>query len=231
VWLWAALFSLMALAGVAAIAGKFDIRQRQIEGRFLGRQQSAIERDRRAAGLPAVVVSPVALQALSDSADFLGRIQAAEKVELLPGAISRGFRVPDLQTTALSNVEFAGVPQQARVRERQVIPSRAIQSFFELGPGDLVVHAVHGIARFEGTELVTRGQGVEEHLRLCFQDEVKLLVPASKIHLVQKYVGSGGKAPLDKLGGKGFQRRKERGRSQGCNGGESDNSPIQGRSA
>ena len=42
-----------------------------------------------------------------------------------------------------------------------------------------------------------------------FQDEVKLLVPASKIHLVQKYVGSGGKAPLDKLGGKGFQRRKE----------------------
>ena len=134
---------------------------------------------------------------------------AAEKVELLPGAISRGFRIPDLQTTALSNVEFAGVPQQARVRERQVIPSRAIQSFFELGPGDLVVHAVHGIARFEGTELVTRGQGVEEHLRLCFQDEVKLLVPASKIHLVQKYVGSGGKAPLDKLGGKGFQKRKE----------------------
>jgi hypothetical protein len=93
----------------------------------------------------------------------------------------------------------------------RAVPSRAIQSFFELGPGDLVVHAVHGIARFEGTELVHRGQGTEEHLRLCFQDDVKLLVPASKIHLVQKYVGSGGGArpPLDKLGGKGFQRRKE----------------------
>ena len=140
---------------------------------------------------------------------------ATEKVELLLGAISRGFRIPELQATALSNVEFAGVPQQARVRERAAVPSRAIQSFFELGPGDTVVHAVHGIARFEGTELVHRGQGTEEHLRLCFQDDVKLLVPASKIHLVQKYVGSGGgakgagKAPLDKLGGKGFQRRKE----------------------
>jgi transcription-repair coupling factor (superfamily II helicase) len=138
----------------------------------------------------------------------------AEKVELLPHGISRGFRVPDLQTTALSNVEFAGVPQQARVRERVAVPSRAIQSFFELGPGDLVVHAVHGIARFEGTELVQRGQGAEDHLRLCFQDDVKLLVPASKIHLVQKYVGGGGGAgrsgvSLDKLGGKGFQRRKE----------------------
>jgi len=134
---------------------------------------------------------------------------AKEKVDLLASGISRGFRIPDLQTTALSNVEFAGVPQQARVRERVAVPSRAIQSFFELGPGDLVVHAVHGVARFEGTELVLRGEGTEEHLRLCFQDEVKLLVPASKIHLVQKYVGSGGKAPLDKLGGKGFQRRKE----------------------
>jgi transcription-repair coupling factor (superfamily II helicase) len=135
-----------------------------------------------------------------------------EQVDLLLGGISRGFRIPDLQTTALSNVEFAGVPQQARLRERVVVPSRAIQSFFELGPNDLVVHAVHGIARFEGTELVHRGDGTEEHLRLCFQDEVKLLVPASKIHLVQKYVGSGGGrggAALDKLGGKGFQRRKE----------------------
>ena len=93
------------------------------------------------------------------------------------------------------------------------MPSRAIQSFFELGPNDLVVHAVHGVARFEGTELVHRGEGTEEHLRLVFQDDVKLLVPASKIHLVQKYVGSGGggpgKTPLDKLGGKAFQRRKE----------------------
>ncbi len=34
------------------------------------------------AGLPAVVVTPAAMQAISDSADFLGRIQAAEKVDL-----------------------------------------------------------------------------------------------------------------------------------------------------
>lgn len=53
-WLWAAVFSLMALAGVAAISGKFDVRQRQLEGRFLGRQRAAAERERRAAGLPPV---------------------------------------------------------------------------------------------------------------------------------------------------------------------------------
>ncbi len=53
-WFWGLAFSLMALVGIGLIAPKFDKRQRQVEGRFLGRQQSAIERERRAAGLPPV---------------------------------------------------------------------------------------------------------------------------------------------------------------------------------
>lgn len=53
-WLWAFAFSLMALVGMGLIGPKFDVRQRQIEGRFLGREQSARERERRAAGLAPV---------------------------------------------------------------------------------------------------------------------------------------------------------------------------------
>ncbi len=53
-WFWAAVFSLMALVGIGLIGSKFDVRQRQIEGRFLGRQEAQAERERRAAGLPAV---------------------------------------------------------------------------------------------------------------------------------------------------------------------------------
>jgi hypothetical protein len=48
------MFSLMALTGLGAIREKFDVRQRQVEGRYLGRQQAATERQRRAAGLPAI---------------------------------------------------------------------------------------------------------------------------------------------------------------------------------
>lgn len=59
-WFWAGLFSLMALVGLAAIAGKFDVRQRQIEGRFLGRQHAAVERQRRAAGLPDIDLAETA---------------------------------------------------------------------------------------------------------------------------------------------------------------------------
>jgi hypothetical protein len=53
-WFWALAFSLMALVGIGLISRKFDARQRQIEGRFLGRQEAAIERSRRGAGLPPV---------------------------------------------------------------------------------------------------------------------------------------------------------------------------------
>lgn len=41
----------MAGVGLGVIAPKFDVRQRQIEGRFLGRREAAVERWRRQAGL------------------------------------------------------------------------------------------------------------------------------------------------------------------------------------
>ena len=50
-WLWGLLFSLMALVGLGLIRPKFDVRQSQIESRFIGRRQSSIERWRRQAGL------------------------------------------------------------------------------------------------------------------------------------------------------------------------------------
>ncbi|MDA1039942.1 MAG: hypothetical protein O3A37_06620 [Planctomycetota bacterium] len=59
-WFWGLMFSLMALVAIGLIAPKFDKRQRQVEGRFLGRQQSAIERERRAAGLPPVDLAEAA---------------------------------------------------------------------------------------------------------------------------------------------------------------------------
>jgi hypothetical protein len=49
-WFWALMFSLMSVVGIAMIAPKWDWRQRQLESRFIGREQAAVERQRRAAG-------------------------------------------------------------------------------------------------------------------------------------------------------------------------------------
>src|SRR5439155_4718799 len=51
----------------------------------------------------------------------------------------------------------------------------------------------------------------EEHLILEFREGTRVYVPASKIELVQKYVGGAKTDPeLSKLGGTAWQRRKDR---------------------
>src|SRR5439155_3578549 len=53
--------------------------------------------------------------------------------------------------------------------------------------------------------------GEEDHLLLRFEGDVSLYVPASRIDLVQRYVGAGSASPaLDRIGSPSFRRRKER---------------------
>jgi transcription-repair coupling factor (superfamily II helicase) len=104
-------------------------------------------------------------------------------------------------------------------RTRRRVEARAIDSFLELAEDDLVVHVGHGIGRFRGMQLLDKhsangrpasGQA-EEHLILEFRDGVRLFVPATKIDLVQKYVGGSKTEPeLSKLGGTSWQNRKDR---------------------
>jgi len=62
-WFWGLLFSLMSLVGIGLIGPKYAWRQAQIEGRFLGRERAAVERQRRAAGLDPVDLADTATDA------------------------------------------------------------------------------------------------------------------------------------------------------------------------
>ena len=111
------------------------------------------------------------------------------------------------------------VPATCNVRPGTGTPGRrrlgkAIDSFLDLHEGDLVVHVSHGIARYRGMKPMEKQGQIEEHLELEFQGKTKLYVPASKIGLVQKYVG--GRAPgqgrpmLARLGGRLWEKQKKR---------------------
>ena len=135
-----------------------------------------------------------------------------EAIQVETGSLSRGFRLRGPDVVVVNHRELVGiVGVKRRVRSERKLNVRALESFFELKTGDLVVHAVHGVARFVGLEKMTRAGGEEEHLHLLFADEVSLFVPASRIELVQKYIGSGSAAPdLDRIGSSSFKKRKER---------------------
>ncbi len=139
---------------------------------------------------------------------------AHDKIELALGTLARGFRweEPGSALVVVNHRELLGLGgARRRVHHERKLPVRALESFFELRENDLVVHAVHGVARYRGLERLERSGGLEDHLHLEFADEVSLYVPAARIDLVQRYVGSGSAAPEpDKLGGQSFKRRKEK---------------------
>jgi transcription-repair coupling factor (superfamily II helicase) len=101
----------------------------------------------------------------------------------------------------------------SRRRVQRVGAATSREAFLQFGPGDYVVHRDHGIARFHGLQSIAAGdgQGDEEFLTLEFDAGARMHVPASKIDLVQKYVGAGGaRPPLSALGGKRWKAQKER---------------------
>lgn len=123
------------------------------------------------------------------------------------GKLHRGFRLVDAGICVLSATELLSRQEIRRPVTR--LPSQPIDSFTELREGDLVVHVAHGIARYRGMKLLRKWDYEEEHLVLEFADDALLYVPASKIFLVQKYLGPRKRRPpLSKLGGTKWERQK-----------------------
>ena len=155
-----------------------------------------------------------------------GRLAKSGHLHLAIGRVRSGFRIVNAQkdggVVILGGQELfrrdATFDPAAKAPRRR-LESRAIDSFLDLAEGDLVVHVSHGIARYRGMQLLDRtaNSGVpmagarqaEEHLILEFRDGVRVYVPASKIDLVQKYVGGSKTDPeLSKLGGTSWSHRK-----------------------
>ena len=113
---------------------------------------------------------------------------------------------------ALQISSAAPAPMHGRVRPDDLsarVPPRITLSsqdpsgsFFELGPGDVVVHAVHGLARFEEIELVKRGFTAEDHLRLLLLHDPQCFayVPPGDADLTLSGHTHGGQVGLVSLG-------------------------------
>jgi transcription-repair coupling factor (superfamily II helicase) len=155
-------------------------------------------------------------------------------VELVDGELIRGFRLPAAGIAVYGEQQLL---PQAKLQRR---PSRArfgpfLASLRDLKLGDYVVHSDHGIGQFvalrsvggdgDGAgalppvlrELAPGGGGAAsetEVMEISYAGGKRLLLPLSRLDLVQKYSGIEGVAPrLDQLGGTSWNRTKSRVRS------------------
>jgi transcription-repair coupling factor (superfamily II helicase) len=125
------------------------------------------------------------------------------------GNLSEGFRLTSEHLVLLSGAELFHRHDLVRRPARQRRLGKAIDSFLDLREGDLVVHLAHGIGRYRGLKLLEKAKQIEEHLEIEFRGGTKIYVPASRIELVQKYIGASKSRPaLATIGGKSWARQK-----------------------
>ncbi|MDD3030387.1 MAG: transcription-repair coupling factor [Alphaproteobacteria bacterium] len=121
--------------------------------------------------------------------------------------LEHGFVSPDL--AMLTEQDILG-DRLVRMPRRR----RSAKTFqLELGtlnPGDFVVHAEHGIGRYEGLENITVLGLSHDCVKLIYDGGDKLFVPVENLDILTRYGGADTGAVLDRLGGTGWQQRKAR---------------------
>ena len=142
----------------------------------------------------------------TDDADMLARPGAW--VTCAPQ--SHGVSLPNTKVAIITESDLSG-----RRRTRRSKPSRGRSSttvFEDLQPGGYVVHAHHGVGKYEGMVKRTIGGVERDYLLIAYKGGDKLYVPTEQIGVIRQYVG--GEAPtLHRMGGSDFARAKSRVRS------------------
>lgn len=125
-------------------------------------------------------------------------------VLLIPERISRGFSCPSAKLMLIGTDDII---KKSEVRRKSA--SRKRQAFVMPEKGDYVVHEKHGIGLSEGLVTLTTSMGVKDYFCILYRGGDKLYLPVDKMDEVDKYTG-GGTPALHKIGGKEFDRVKQR---------------------
>ena len=127
---------------------------------------------------------------------------------LLVLPLDHGFTTPDV--AVLTEQDMLG-DRLVRRRKRRKAADAFLAELAALSPGDLVVHADHGIGRYEGLTQIPVSKVPHDCVALEYARGDKLYVPVENIELLSRYGSeSEGGATLDSLGGEAWQRRKAR---------------------
>ncbi|HCR93738.1 MAG: transcription-repair coupling factor [Oceanicaulis sp.] len=110
--------------------------------------------------------------------------------------------------------DFAIIAEQDVLGDRLARPRRrkksadVIAEAGALTPGDLVVHADHGLGRYLGLKTLSVGEAPHDCLELEYAGESKLYLPVENIELLSRYGQDSETAQLDRLGAGAWQARK-----------------------
>ena len=121
--------------------------------------------------------------------------------------LDHGFTTADV--AVLTEQDMLG-DRLVRRRRRRKSADAFMSELSTLSPGDLVVHADHGIGRYEGLTRIPVGTSPHDCVALEYAGGDKLYVPVENIDVLSRYGSDSEGVTLDRLGGEAWQRRKAR---------------------
>jgi transcription-repair coupling factor (superfamily II helicase) len=126
------------------------------------------------------------------------------------GNLSTGFIWPADGLAVVTEAEVFGPGVRHTARRRETVRSELL-TFSDLKQGDLVVHDEHGIGQYGGLVKLNLEGTVNDYLLIAYRDGDRLYLPVDRMGLIQKYMGVEGAMPaLDKMGGRSWERAKEK---------------------
>jgi transcription-repair coupling factor (superfamily II helicase) len=124
------------------------------------------------------------------------------------GRLHAGFASTEDRLAVLSEREIFGRHYVRRTRRRYEAGT-GITSFSDLKSGDYIVHAVHGIGRYEGLRRFSGEAG--DFLAVRYSGGDMLYIPVTQIDRIQKYeAGEDAKPKVDRLGGSTWAKTRGR---------------------
>ncbi|MCX7922230.1 MAG: transcription-repair coupling factor [Clostridia bacterium] len=141
--------------------------------------------------------------------DLEDEVQTGQVV-ITHGSLNKGFEYPDIGLVVVSDKEVFGQDKKLK-KGRRKKEGKRIETFTELNVGDYVVHQSHGIGQYVGIQQLTVGNVKRDYVKIKYQEGGYVYIPTNQLDLIQKYIGSEGKAPkLNKLGGSEWAKAKSK---------------------
>jgi transcription-repair coupling factor (superfamily II helicase) len=132
---------------------------------------------------------------------------AGGSISLAVLPLDHGFTAPDV--ALLTEQDMLG-DRLVRRNKRKKSADAFLSELATLTPGDLVVHADHGIGRYDGLTSIPVGKAPHDCVQLGYAGGDKLYVPVENLDVLSRYGSESDGVALDKLGGEAWQRRKAR---------------------
>ena len=146
---------------------------------------------------------------ITRSADWASARREASASTVVLG-LETGFVTPD--AAFISEQDILGDRLVRRGRRKRA--ENFLTEASSLLVGDLVVHVEHGVARYAGLRTLDIQGAPHDCLQLEYAGGDKLFLPVENIDLLSRFGSDDPSAPLDRLGGAGWQARKAKMRAR-----------------